>query len=373
MKFSCDKAVLCEAVNNVAPAVSSKSTMAALECVLLRCTAGRLNVIGYNLELGITKEIAVNSSENGELILNARLFGEIINRMPNTELTVSSDDKLLTVIKGGGAQFTILGMSAEEYPEIPVISEEKSLRLPADILRSMISQTLYAVSQDASTPVLTGTLFEKKSGFLHLVSVDGCRLALRREPVEGTEDFRFIVPGRTLSELLKLLSRFTDDEELVIRAGSRHIVFDCGGYHMISRLLDGEFIDYNSAIPREHKTRIELSARMFAESINRASIIINEKIKNPVKAVFENGQVMISCETPMGKVSDAMPVELNGEPVRIGFNNKFMTDALKASEQDELVLEINTAFSPIKIVPKEGSSFIFLVMPMRLKDDNEAH
>lgn len=371
MRFHCDKATLCEAVNSVAPAVSAKSTVMALECVLLRCREGRLSVIGYNLELGITKEIEVQSAENGEILLNARLFGEILNKMPEGSVSVASDEKLLTVIKSGGAQFTILGMSAEEYPEIPLVSEERSFRLPADTLRSMISQTLFAVSQDMNTPVLTGALFEKKGGFLHLVSVDGCRLALRREPVAGEEDFRFIVPGKTLSELLKLTSRYAGgEEEILVKAGGKHIVFCCGGYNMISRLLEGEFIDYNAAIPREYKTRLTVSARAFAESIGRASIIISEKIKNPVKAVFENGVAAISCETSMGKVTDSFPVALEGEPVRIGFNNKYMTDALKASELDELIIEINTAFSPIKLLPKEGDSFVFLVMPMRLKDDH---
>ncbi len=372
MNFSCEKAVLCEAVNNVSPAVSAKSTLMALECVLLRCRSGRLTVIGYNLELGITKEIEVDSREDGEIILNARLFGEIINRMPAGTLSLTTDDKLLTIIRSGGAQFTILGMSAEEYPEIPVISEERSFRLPADTLRSMISQTLFAVSQDAATPVLTGTLFEIKNGVLYLVSVDGCRLALRKEPVNCSENFKFVAPGRTLSELLKLIGKFSDgeDREVLLKLGSKHIVFECGGYTILSRLLEGDFIDYNAAIPKEHKTRIVLSAREFAESINRASIIISEKIKNPVKALFEDGQVSISCETSMGKVNDSIPVRLEGDPVRIGFNNKYMTDALKASEQDELAIEINTAFSPIKLLPLEGDSFVFLVMPMRLKDDN---
>ena len=373
MNFSCDKATLCEAVNNVSPAVSAKSTLMALECVLLRCRSGRLTVIGYNLELGITKEIEVDSREDGEIILNARLFGEIINWMPSGNLSLSTDDKLLTIIRGGGAQFTILGMSAEEYPEIPVISEERSFRLSAEVLRSMISQTLFAISQDAATPVLTGTLFEIRDGVLYLVSVDGCRLALRKEPVACDENFRFVAPGRTLSELLKLIGKFSGsdgEEEILLKLGSKHIVFECGGYTMLSRLLEGEFIDYNAAIPKEHKTRIVLSAREFTDSINRASIIISEKIKNPVKALFEGGQAAISCETSMGKVNDAIPVRLEGEPVRIGFNNKYMTDALKASELDELAIEINTAFSPIKLIPLEGDSFVFLVMPMRLKDDN---
>lgn len=373
MKFTCDKLTLCEAVNNVSPAVSGKSTMMALECVLLKCKNNKLSVIGYNLELGITKEIEVQSFADGEVILNARLFSDIINKMPNVDLTLTTDEKMLTIIKGGGAQFTILGMNAEEYPEIPVISNDHSFSVEGNTLRSMIFQTLFAVSVDTSTPVLTGTLFEVKDGYLNLVSVDGCRLAVRKEKVDFNENVRFIVPGKTLSEILKLTGKYlTDSEEtpIMINVGSKHIVFECNGYHVISRLLDGEFIDYNAAIPKESKTNIIVNTREFLESINRASIIINDKVKNPIKAVFEDNFVTISCETSMGKVSDSLTLDMTGEKVKIGFNNKYMTDALKASELDQVKIEINSAFSPIKITPLEGDSFIFLVMPMRLKDEN---
>jgi DNA polymerase-3 subunit beta len=345
--------------------------LVALECLLLDCTGSELSVVGYNLELGITKALPVVIEQPGKLILNARLFADIINKMPDTELTISSDDKLLTIIKGGGAQFTIMGMSAEEYPEIPPVSEERSFTIEAELLRGMIAQTLYAVSQDPATPVLTGTLFEVKDGILYLVSVDGCRLALRREPIAANGEFKFVVPGKTLSELLKLTTRFGSEEDAVITVciGNKHIIFRCMGYRIISRLLEGEFIDYMAAIPKEAKTKITVSVRELMSSINRASIIVNEKIKNPIKALFEENQVSISCETALGKVNDIVPITLSGERVRIGFNNKYMADALKASEQDELLMEINSAFSPIKLLPLEGEDFIFLVMPMRLKDD----
>ena len=227
MKFTCDKVTLCEAVNNVSPAVSGKSTMMALECVLLKCHDNTLSVIGYNLELGITKDIEVQSFQDGEVILNARLFSDIINKMPNADLTLTTDDKLLTIIKGGGAQFTILGMSADEYPEIPPVSQDHAFSIDGNMLRSMISQTLFAVSQDNATPVLTGTLFEVKDGILYLVSVDGCRLAVRKENVICKDNIRFIVPGKTLSEVLKLTGKYlSDDEELPIQLniGSKHIM-----------------------------------------------------------------------------------------------------------------------------------------------------
>lgn len=372
MKFICDKAALSEAVTSVSPAVSQKSTLLALECILLRCKNDQLSVIGYNLELGITKDLEVQNAQEGEIILNARLFSEIINKMPAGEISLTTDEKLMTVIKGGGAQFTILGMSAEEYPELPQISPESSFPINCKTLRGMISETLFAISQDSSTPILTGTLFECKEGVLHLVSVDGKRLALRKEPIDFSEEFRFVVPGRTLSEILKLTGRLVSDDDALVQVsvGSRHIIFECGGYQLISRLLEGEFINYTSAIPGEGKTKVRINVREFSEVIGRASIIISEKVKNPIRAFFAGGEVQISCETALGKVSDSIAAEISGESVQIGFNNRFMLDALKASSSDEVLLEMSSPLSPIKVLPLEGEHFTFLVMPMRLKDDH---
>ena len=376
MKFICDKAALCEAVNSVSPAVSAKSTLVALECILLRVKGSVLTVVGYNTELGITKTVDVSATEEGEVILNARLFSEIINKMPSAPLTLSVDEKLLTVITGGSAQFTIVGMDADEYPEIPAIDPQHSFEMENSLLRSMISETLFAVSQDTAFPALTGTLFEGKDGVLHLVSVDGKRLALRKEHTGSNENFRFIVPGKTLSEFMKLSSRFTSDKEdgslpVSIGVGARHILFSCCGFTMISRLLEGDFIDYNVSIPGKGNTSAVVSTRAFMDSISRASIIISEKVKNPIRATFdsESGLIQVACETSLGKIDDQIAADVKGNTLRIGFNDRFMLDALKASGEDQVLLEMGSNLSPIKIMPLEGDSFTFLVMPMRLKDD----
>ena len=371
MKFTCDKAALSEAVIAVSPAVSQKSTLMALECVLLRCKNNKLSVIGYNLELGITKDLEVQSFQDGDVIFNARLFSEIISKMPSGELSFTTDDKLLTVIKGGGVQFTILGMSADEYPELPVISKTNTFSMQVKTLRSMIGETMFAISQDTTRPFLTGTLFEGKGGMLHLVSTDTSRLALRKEPIDFSEDFRFVVPGRTLSETLKLTGRLAaDDEEALIQigVGDRHIIFECGGYQLISRLLEGEFINYGAAIPSGGKTRVRMNVRAMADSIARASIIINEKIKSPIRALFSEGAVQISCETPLGSIVDSIPAEIDGEGLLIGFNNRLMLDALKACSSDEIIVEMSSPHAPIKVLPLEGDHFTFLVMPMRFRE-----
>ena len=369
MKFSCDKAILCEAVNNVLPAVSTKSTLIALEGILMKCQQNELSLTGYNLELGITKVIPVDSREDGSVILNAGLLSNILNKMPAGEVDISSDEKNLTVIHCSEVEFTILGMEAEEYPDMPVISGEREFSIAHHLLKNMISQTLFAVAQTDQNPVHTGSLFDIKDGVLNLVSVDGYRLALRKEKINVADDFKFVVPGRTLGEIVKLLSRLglDDEEQILLSVSNKHISFCADGYVVISRLLEGDFLDYNNAIPKDAQTRVTIDTKLFLDSINRASIIINERAKSPIRCTFEENGIKLFCETALGKINDAIPAEISGPEVKIGFNNKYMADALKCSECTRVVIEINGPVSPMKVVPVEDDSFLFLVLPVRLK------
>lgn len=371
MKFKCNKKDLCDAVNNVLPAVSSKSTIIALEGILLECKSDRLSLTGYNLELGIKKEIKVQSIDEGSIILNASLLANIINKMPEGELCFITDEKLLTVIECNDAEFTILGMNALEYPDMPKINENKSFEISHFLLRSMISQTLFAVSQNDQFPVHTGSLFDIKDEILNIVSLDGSRLALRKEKINVTENFKFVVPGKTLSEILRLLSRLVledEDEKITISFSNKHISFMINGYVIISRLLEGDFFDYQTAIPNEVKTNVKIDTKEFLSSINRASIIINERAKSPIKCTFENNSIKLFCETAIGKINDAISAEIEGPEVKIAFNNKYMADALKNAESDKLLLQINGPLNPIKVVPIDDDSFLFLVLPVRLKN-----
>ncbi len=370
MKFTCNQADLAEAVNNVSPAVSSKSSLTALEGLLLCCRENTLSLTGYNLELGITKVISVSSQEDGEIILPARLLADILNKSAGGDVSFATDEKNLTLITNSTSEYTILGIDAKEYPDIPTITEDNKFSLPAGLLKNMISQTLFAVSVTDQIPITTGTLFDLSDNVLNMVSVDGCRLALRKENVKVDGDFYFVVPGKTLSEIQKLLIKLVGDdkEELVeINVSRKHIIFAIKGYSIVSRLLEGEFLDYRAAIPDGSKTTVRLSAREFIRSIERASIIITDKIKSHIKCVFADGNINVSCVTTIGKVNDNLAAKLQGEEVTIGFNNKYMTDALKASECDEVVLELSGPLAPIKILPPDGDSFLFLVLPVRLK------
>lgn len=370
MKFSCDKSLLAEVINTVSLAVS-KSNLPALEGVLMNCQNNRLTITGYNLDLGIVKTIPVSSEEDGVLIIEASRLSSIVNRMPNGQISFSSDDRLLTLIQCGNVEFTILGLSAEDYPEIPSIEKDHEVEIDQKVFSEMITQTLFAIAQTEQTPVYTGTLFELKNRELALVSVDGYRMALKKHPIDSDEEFRFIVPGKTLNELQKILTKMSDEDEehkVNFRITSKHIIFTVNGYHVISRLLDGDFLDYNNAIPKGAKTRVRIKAREMINSINRASIIINERAKSPIRCEFTGNLVKVNCETTLGKLQDSFEAEKEGEDIRIGFNNKYMADALKASACDELMLEMSGPLSPIKLVPLDGDDFLFLVLPIRLKE-----
>jgi DNA polymerase-3 subunit beta len=371
MKFTCDKNILCEAINNVSLAVASKSSILSLEGILMRCKNSELTLTGYNLELGIVKNIPVSEQESGEIVINASLLSNIVNKMPSGQISFSSNEKLLTVIQCNDVEFTVLGLSSDDYPEIPMISQEEEISISQETFKSLISQTLFAIAQTDQTPVYTGTLFDLDGKKLTVVSVDGYRLAMRKETLEGdlNKQLQFIVPGKTLSEIQKLLAKMNaeeEDQQIKIKVSNKHIIFDINGYSIISRLLEGNFVDYHNAIPKSHSVTVKVNTRDFINSINRASIIINDRAKSPIKCEFLDHVVKINCETTLGKVQDSFEAEIEGDPIRIGFNNKYMLDALRASECDKVMIQMNDPTSPILLLPLEGEDFLFMVMPVRI-------
>ncbi|MEM1486077.1 DNA polymerase III subunit beta [Oscillospiraceae bacterium PP1C4] len=367
MHVICNKQLLVDAVANVSRAVSSKNTLAALEGVLMKAKNGTLYLTGYDLELAISTEIEASVIREGEIVLSARLFLDMIRKMPSEQISISSDEKMLTLIKGAMTEYTILGIPASEYPELPSVSQTTSISIQQTILKNMISQTLFAVSVSDSKPVHTGSLFDIRNGELNVVSVDGYRLAVRREKVGFADSISFIVPGKSLSEVSKLLR--DEETEIEMSVSKRHIIFKIGVYNVVSRLLEGEFLDYQSAIPSGAQTTITISTRELSSAIDRSSLLISDNIKSPLRLFFDSGVIKISCSTAIGKAYDEIPCNQSGDNVEIGFNSRYMMDALKVSEGDKIKVIINGSLSPIKLVPMEGDSFTFLVLPVRLKSE----
>ena len=367
MKINCDTQALSAAINSVLLAVSSKSNLPSLEGILLRAQHGRLYLTGYDLELGISTSLEAQVEEEGEVVLSARLFADMIKRMPAQRVSLSCDEKNLTEVTGGAVEYTILGIPARDFPELPTINDGTTLSLPQSQLKSMIGQTLFAIAVSDSKPVHTGSLFDIEGGTATLVSVDGYRLALRREQVNTPQTISFIVPGKTLSDLMRLLG--DSDDEVDIQVSAKHIIFSIGECSVVSRLLEGEFLDYKAAIPPQSSTTVEIDTRAFIDSIERTSLLISDRLKSPLRVTFDGGMIRMSCSTAIGKASDQLACKMEGEKVEMGFNNRYLLDALKNADTDQVRLELGGPLSPMKVLPKEGEGFLFLVLPVRLKSE----
>ena len=367
MKISCLRTDLQSAVSIVSRAVATKSTIPAMEGVLIKAYSDKLNISGYNLEIGITTEIEATIAEEGEIVISAKLFLDIVRNLPEEILTVETDDKLTVYINCGDADYKIMGMSSMEYPDLPTFEQTDAITLGSKTLREMIRQTVYATSENMAKPIYTGSLFEIENSVLTIVAIDGYRMAIRRENVESQSSTSFVVPGKTQLEILKLLS---DDEEPVdIIIGQRHITFKVKNYRVISRLLEGIFIDYKSTIPQTEKTEVVINTRRLINSVERMSLMNNDRMHSPVRCKFLGDQIKFSCASAVGSANDTIRIPVVGEQVEIGFNNRYMLDALKNTDCDEVKIVLNGTISPIVIKPVQGDSFLFIVVPMRLANE----
>ena len=366
MNILCSKVELLEAVSNVQRAVSTKASLPALEGILVRARGNSLYLAGFDMELGITTTIPATVNQPGEIVLSARMFGDIVRKMPGEMLSIQSDEKYNTIIRSDVTEFSIMGMSAADYPDIPNVEDGAAVTLSQPTVKSMIRQTIFAVAApNDPRPIYTGTLFEMLPNELRLVSVDGYRLAMRNEPMQNEETLSFVVPGKTLQEVLKLLGDEEKPCSLVV--GRRHIIFEIDGYAVISRLLDGEFMAYDKIITPDCSTTVTVNTRSFIDAVDRVSLVINDRLKSPLVCDFRDGAIGVSCTTPLGSASDSIPATIEGDEEEMGFNSRFLLDALKNSESDEVSVQLGGALKPMKILPKEGNAFLFLVLPVRLK------
>lgn len=369
MKFSCEKILLQSAVNTASRAVSAKSSIPALEGVLIQAGT-QLTISGYNMQTGIRTNLEADVTEEGSLVLPARLFGEIIRRLPDDVVTFSSAQDLTVTLTCGDASFNILALSAEDYPDLPEVEDQYSVHIQQKILRSMIGETSFAVSTDEVRPIHTGSLFEIEEKNLTVVSVDGFRLALRREALESATggSFHFVAPGSALNEVEKICE--DTEDQAVITLGNRHLLFEVGPTQLICRRLEGEFLDYKAAIPRSNPITVVAETKTMINSIDRVSVVISDKQKSPIRCIFQDNRVLMSAKTSNGEAKDICPITGDGNNLEIGFNNRYLLEALKYAPADSVRIELNTGISPCIITPVEGEErFLYMVLPVRLKSN----
>lgn len=364
MKFSCNKESLAQACVNVSRAVISKSTLGALEGILIQAHDGKLSLSGYDLEFSITTCIDAQIEVPGEIVLNSRLFTDMVKKIPTETVTVSIDDKHLANVTGGSVSYTILGTPSEEFPEIPTVESDDIIRLPNAVFKDMVDHTIFAVSLNDVRPTHMGSLFEFKNGLLTVVSVDGYRLAIRREPLNIPFETSFIIPAKTLKEVTAL---FGEEGTCEIHAVKRRITFDNGTYTVYSRLIDGDFLEYEDTLPKNEKTLLKIEKRELLSGLDRVSLMISDRMKYPIHFTLNEMTMEIRCDTPLGKASDVNYCPFEGESIRLGFNSGYMIDALRACDCDKIKVRFNGPLSPIVIEPEEGKKFLYLVLPVRIK------
>lgn len=369
MKFTCDKNDFQNAVAITAKAAASKSMIPALEGLLIETQNDRLKITGYDLKKGIFTFIDSSVQEHGSIVLNARLLGEMIRRMPDGTVEVIADEKGKVDIFCGKSEYSFMSLEARDYPELPTIDESENLVFPQKLLKTMITQTIFAVADNDSRPIYTGTLFDIDNDQINLVSVDGYRLALRQEKLESSVSdgkTSFIVPGTALTDVERNCG---EEGDVKIFVGEKHISFEIGETVIISRRLEGDFLNYRNSIPTDFKVMVKVNKQDFLRSVDRVALmIVNEQVKNPIRMKFKDSTINMSCVTPIGRAEDVCFFDGECEYLEIGFNDKYLMDAVKNAPSENIMICLNSGSSPciLKSGDDEGN-YTYMILPVRLK------
>ena len=368
MRFTCEKSMLSTGLGIAGRTVAQKSSLSVIEGILCRAGHG-VSLTGYNMETAITYCVEADVTEPGQCILPARLFGDIIRRLPEGPVTVVVDESFKVSIRAGYASFTISAESAEDYPELPDVNTGRPIQIPQEKLKELISGTIFAVSENQGRPIHTGVKFEVEENAISAIAVDGFRLARRTfHPENPTgRTLSFVVPAPGLKEVEKIL---TDSEEnAAFTLGPKHILFEIGSTTLVCRLLDGDFLDWRKVVPTNCPVRLCAHVGDLAGSIERVGLIVSEKYKSPVRCVFGDNVLQLKTSTTIGAAEDRCQLAGNGRDLEIGFNVRYLADALKVIPSEEVMLELTNNLSPIVLTPAdEKHDFAYMVLPVRIKN-----
>ena len=372
MKIICYKDKILKAINSVVKGVASKTTMPILEGILIQTNDNEIKLTTYDLEIGIEYIMECEVKEQGSTVVNAIMFSEIIRKLPDTEIYITLNDKNLLEIECEGSLYKLATMNPEEFPELPKIEVENSIEIDQNVLKNMIRRTIFATSTEESRPIFTGCLFEIENNQLSLVAVDGFRLALRKIFLtKQTNNFSAVIPGKTLTEINKII---TDSfEPIKIGVSKNQALFEMDNCKIVSRILDGEFLNYKNVIPTTWETRIKVNKNSIQDSFERISLISSSSIekekKYPVKVQVDIGKVTILCTNQTGDAKEELYVSTEGKNLEAGFNPKYFLDSLKAIDDEEVYIEFGSSISPCLIKSIENKDYVYMILPIRLKED----
>ncbi len=369
MRFTCEKSMLVQGLNIAGRTVAQKSSLSVIEGILCKAGVG-LHLTGYNMETAITYQIEAEVTDPGECILPARLFGDIIRRLPEGPVTVVVDDSFKVSIRSGFASFTISAESAEDYPELPDVNSGRPILIPQCKLKELISGTIFAVSENQGRPIHTGVKFEVTNEAVNAIAVDGFRLARRTyHPQEETgREMSFVVPAAGLKEVEKILTDCEDEAAFTL--GTKHILFQIGNATLVCRLLEGEFLDWRRVVPTNCPIKLVANVSDLASSVERVGLIVSEKYKSPVRCVFGHQELQMRTNTTIGAAEDRCSMAGDGKELEIGFNVRYLADALRVIPSEEVTLELTNGLSPIVLTPVDDKhDYAYMVLPVRIKNN----
>ncbi len=371
MKIVCEREKLLKGINSVINGVASKTTMPVLEGILIQTNDKEVKLTSYDLEIGIEYIIECDVQEQGNTVVNAIMFSEIIRKLPDTDITITLNDTNLLVIECEGSLYKLATMNPDEFPELPKINVDNSIEIEQNLLKNMVRKTIFAVSNEENRPIFTGCLFEVKNNKLNVVAVDGYRLAIKSNVLNSkSNDFSVVIPGKTLNEINKIL---TDSFDTVKIGVSRNqALFEMENCKMVTRLLDGEFLNYENAVPANWETRIRVNKNNIQNCFERIILIssstIEKEKKYPVKISIEIGKVTISCTNQTGEAKEEILVTTEGKNLEAGFNPRYFLDALKVIDDEEIFIDFGTNISPCIIRPVENDEYTYMILPIRMKE-----
>lgn len=366
-----DKKSFLDTISPALCAVTTHSANATLSCLHLKAEKenSSLTITSFDTTKGVKTQMSVEVLEEGTLLLDAVRLNSMVRSLPEGEIIISNDSNYVTTISAGPAKFEIFGLAGEAFPSMPMLVGDKKFTIEQGMLKKMLQQVIFACAAIDLKPILTGVLFESFQNKLRLCGCDGYRIALREEEcISGlTIDVRFVVPAKSLQELIRLLS--DDDTPIRIELARRHIIFCFDNFYFFSRYVEGEYIDYSKSLPKEFRARVKINLSDAIGCFERCALLIDERAKAPIRLQFIDGAVQVKCTTANGKIDEEILCETEGEEMLVGFNNKFLLDALRGAiscGKEEVVFELNSPLSGMAIRSPETSAFYYMVVPMRL-------
>jgi DNA polymerase-3 subunit beta len=367
MKFICDQNTLVKAINTVSKAVTSRTTIPVLKGILLTLKENQLTLSSSDLEISIEKTIFVKGEEDGALVISAKLFSDIIRKLPSEDILIYGDEKEPLTIKTTHSEFHIVGLNAEEFPKMVSIEEEKEkIVFEKEILKDMIRKTAFSASMEESKGIIVGVLLEREKEFLNMVALDGFRMAVVRQEMKNEKEEKIIISAKLMNEVSKIISEEEGEGKVEMILDNKKVFIVLESTKVVLRLLEGEFIKYKDILPKDKKTKIMVNKNLLQEAIERASLLSREGKNNLVKFTITDQLLTITSKSEEGNVKEEIVIEKAGENLEIGFNHKYILDVIKAVDDETLLMEYNTPTSPCMIKHPENNGYEYLILPVRI-------